>query len=803
MLLWVRAYLIYEGRNIMKILECYIENFGKIKSKRFEFSDGFNTILAENGYGKTTLSVFIKCMLYGMSDTRKLSLDENERKRYLPWSGALASGSLTLSVGEKIYRIERSFAPKAADDKFALYDTSLGRESKDYTENIGEELLGVDAESFERTLFLSERNLSPKNDNKSISSKLSLLVGFDGDVSGMDNALKLLEEQRKFYSKKGGSGEIADVKLEISKLEDRLCEVERGETRARETELALSELDNKEAALRKKETDLIREREEFAKLSAKESYKATLENMKISLQEAQNEREQLVSLFGGAVPTEASLERARAIDAEIKILRTEAASHENTELIHLKKCFENTTSPEKAEEIKACLDRVKNGSSEASSELKKYKQMFTKRVPKESEITELLDALEAQDKTSKILLFSAVFLTVLGFALGFALSPLLFALCVAGPLLAIFAVILNNKAKEKNKKAISAFYKSISDTLLSDNQTDRQKLLELLSLLHTGDGKEDEDIEKLRNYATLFGLGEHPASDVQEILSQYERYRELLAIERYKERGRIDAEQRLKEREAELSSFVSGFISHSDNPLFEMGEAVKKYMRLCDIISSKEADILNLTSTHTEHDISSEKVRSAEELKKLGDELSADFSDISTKRALLLRQYQTDTELIESKEELIAKKRELEEKFRRHTENLETIKLTKKFLDAAKDSMTSKYLGKTKESFKKYAEIISGSSGEFEMDTSFSVSKIEGAKTHTAESFSRGMRDIYNIAARFALIDSLYEKEEPFVILDDPFTAFDDEKCRAALHLVHELSKERQIIYFTCSESRT
>ena len=72
----------------MKIIECYIENFGKISDKRFEFKDGFNTILAENGYGKTTLSVFIKCMLYGMNDTRKVSLDENERKRYLPWSGA-------------------------------------------------------------------------------------------------------------------------------------------------------------------------------------------------------------------------------------------------------------------------------------------------------------------------------------------------------------------------------------------------------------------------------------------------------------------------------------------------------------------------------------------------------------------------------------------------------------------------------------------------------------------------------------------------------------------------------------------
>ena len=203
----------------MKIIECYIENFGKISGKNFDFTSGFNTVIGENGYGKTTLSVFIKCMFYGMNDTKKLSLDENERKKYLPWSGAAASGSLVFSTDKKRYRIERSFAPKASDDRFMLYDVELGRESTDYTSNLGEELFGVDAESFERTLFLSERNLSPKNDNKSISAKLSELVGCDGDISSMDGALKLLEDQRKAYAKKGGSGEIADLKYEISRLE--------------------------------------------------------------------------------------------------------------------------------------------------------------------------------------------------------------------------------------------------------------------------------------------------------------------------------------------------------------------------------------------------------------------------------------------------------------------------------------------------------------------------------------------------------------------------------------------------------
>ena len=201
----------------MKIIECYIENFGKISDQKFNFTSGLNTVLGENGSGKTTLSVFIKVMLYGMSDTKKLSLDENDRRRYLPWQGGVCGGSLTFELGGRVYRIERTFATKASEDTYRLFDVALGRDSSDFAEPLGEALFGIDAEGFERTVFLSEKNLSPKSDNKSISAKLSNLVGSDCDIGVMDNALKALEERRKFYHKKGGSGEIADIKDKISR----------------------------------------------------------------------------------------------------------------------------------------------------------------------------------------------------------------------------------------------------------------------------------------------------------------------------------------------------------------------------------------------------------------------------------------------------------------------------------------------------------------------------------------------------------------------------------------------------------
>ena len=52
------------------------------------------------------------------------------------------------------------------------------------------------------------------------------------------------------------------------------------------------------------------------------------------------------------------------------------------------------------------------------------------------------------------------------------------------------------------------------------------------------------------------------------------------------------------------------------------------------------------------------------------------------------------------------------------------------------------------------------------------------------------------------MIDLLYKKEKPILILDDPFANFDDEKLEIAKSLVQELSKKYQILLFTCQKSR-
>ena len=77
----------------MRILSLYIDNFGKLSSYSLDLGQDLNCICRENGYGKTTLAVFVKSMLYGMQKSTKRSPSENDRKHYFPWNNGAFGGT--------------------------------------------------------------------------------------------------------------------------------------------------------------------------------------------------------------------------------------------------------------------------------------------------------------------------------------------------------------------------------------------------------------------------------------------------------------------------------------------------------------------------------------------------------------------------------------------------------------------------------------------------------------------------------------------------------------------------------------
>ena len=64
------------------------------------------------------------------------------------------------------------------------------------------------------------------------------------------------------------------------------------------------------------------------------------------------------------------------------------------------------------------------------------------------------------------------------------------------------------------------------------------------------------------------------------------------------------------------------------------------------------------------------------------------------------------------------------------------------------------------------------------------------------------MRGLWDFCIRLALVEALFTKETPVLVLDDPLRDFDDVKTEQGKRLIKELSRRYQIVYCTCKEER-
>ena len=204
----------------MKLVSCYISGFGQIKEYAYDFSEGLDAICQENGWGKTTFSVFIKAMFYGMEySARTKAL--TERKHYLPWDGSSCGGNLVFEVNGKQYRVERTFGRRDKDDTFALVDVLTGMPSTDFSENLGEELFQVDRESFEKSIFIPQSAIATAMTD-SLNAKMGDLASAKDDINNFDAAVSRVAEVRKNYTRKSevNNGKLNIIKDELSKCNE-------------------------------------------------------------------------------------------------------------------------------------------------------------------------------------------------------------------------------------------------------------------------------------------------------------------------------------------------------------------------------------------------------------------------------------------------------------------------------------------------------------------------------------------------------------------------------------------------------
>lgn len=134
---------------------------------------------------------------------------------------------------------------------------------------------------------------------------------------------------------------------------------------------------------------------------------------------------------------------------------------------------------------------------------------------------------------------------------------------------------------------------------------------------------------------------------------------------------------------------------------------------------------------------------------------------------------------------------------------LAVLKRTIQLITQAKENLANRYLSQVEHRFNNYMHAwLENDAVRGILDIDFNVTIEENEKIHVAEGYSAGYCDLIDFCMRLALVDTLFEHEQPFLILDDPFVNLDTERLDKALELLNVMAASKQLVYFVCHPIR-
>ncbi len=840
----------------MRLISCYVEGYGKIKQTEFDFNAGLTTFLWENGEGKSTLASFLKAMLYGLEGYRKGAVDFCDREHFYPFDGGRFGGNLRMEVHGKEYKIERFFAEKSeTGDRLTVYEDGVLLSNPPV--EIGRWLLNVDKKSFERTLFLRHDDLEIFS-TTGILTQLNRRLESGEEEVDLDQALERLEKAAKRYKKRGGGDKITEEKEHIARLK---AEIENASKVKASLDGKYARAETLREEMEGAKIEIRRAQAKREKASQMEHYDSILEGVA----EAEKGLAAIAENYPFGVPTLEETKAFNAYlvafnELQMKLDGGALTAQEKGDWAFLSARFaEGAPTESQLREVQEKIEGYKGlqilsaQSHTRSAREEALFQKFSRQMPtKESlekgerDLAAYRDTLRKMGSAStytqtpkggvsaKGYAFAAVFALLLTVA-GVVTLLMQFTLLGGGMaavggivLLAVGFLYLNKKSGQ------SALVENAQRAALEREANGLESALQAL-LLPLGYGGE-EGVEV--GFAAL-------KRDLQD-------YEASLEAEKASMQTRAQNQASARELEETLSAFFSRY-GEKEGEYFTRFSALKTTLARWQALQTRQRECSRLfAQTQAEQEALQKKMaayqakyrlqtvnvegvlQAAREKERLEDEakkgkekaaafreekglergqeksvvdlegLQAAYERMQSEYAKIWREIEEDERSAERLEGLELDKEQAEAQLKEYKRKHALLEATTALLKGASARLKDKYVKPVKDEFLRYAKVIEGALGERviitkDFDLHFERNGVERSEKH----LSSGQRSICALCFRLALIENMYEGKLPFLILDDPFLALDEGHIVKVKEVLQALSKEMQLIYFSCHSSRT
>lgn len=203
----------------MHILEMQAA-YGRLRGDSLRLEPGLNLIYAPNESGKSTWCSFIRTMLYGLPTRQSGPLAD--KNRFAPWTGEAMQGRMDLETGGQRWTVLRDTRRASAPmQNFACTYTGTAQPVPEVNgQNLGETLLGVPREVFQRSAFIGQSGLAVSQDPELERRIAALLSTGQEDVSYSESYDRLKKQlNRRRHNK---TGLIPQLEQEQARLDDAL-----------------------------------------------------------------------------------------------------------------------------------------------------------------------------------------------------------------------------------------------------------------------------------------------------------------------------------------------------------------------------------------------------------------------------------------------------------------------------------------------------------------------------------------------------------------------------------------------------